>query len=94
MSCTTENSYLTPRRSGFQTAYEDSCWYCAIDYSVKFAYQEYRPRYIADVVIDAWHGIGPRKVVQGDLWDWQVTGGWKCWIFERRYDEVCAKWHE
>ncbi len=94
MSCATGSSYLGLRRSGLHTMYEDSCWYCATDYSVKLAYHGESPKYIAEVVIDAWHEIRPTQIAEGDPWEWLDTGGGSRWIFERRYDEVCAKWHE
>jgi hypothetical protein len=71
--------------------YEDSCWYCATDYSVKLAYHGEGPKYMTEVVIDAWHEIGPTHINEGDAWERLDTGGG---IFERRSDEVCAKWHE
>lgn len=74
--------------------YEDSCWYCATDYSVKLAYHGENPKYVAEVVIDAWHEITPTQIAEGYPRELLDTGGGSRSIFERRYDEVCAKWHE
>src|SRR5215469_4815293 len=75
MSCATGNSDLGLRRSGLHTIYKDSCWYCATDYSVKLAYHGESPRCIAEVVIDAWHEIGPKQVTEGD----EVCAKWHEW---------------
>lgn len=74
--------------------YEDSCWHCDTDYIVKLAYRGESPKYVAEVAIEAWHEIRPAEIDKGDPSEQLDTGGKGRWMFERRHDVVCAKWHE